>query len=83
MRLPNTAFTEALAFAELWFEPSLRTQQWATGLLTAVEGLAGIWIADAFNVGPGPALAVLGALVYAAAAALHKWGQTPFRLAGA
>ena len=48
------------------FEPSLRTQQLATFALTAVEGLAAIWIADAFNVGPGPALAVLGALVYGA-----------------
>ena len=50
------------------FEPSLRTQQLATFALTAVEGLAAIWIADAFNVGPGPALAVLGALVYGLAA---------------
>ena len=48
------------------FEPPLRTQRWATFALTAVEGLAGIWIADAFNVGPGPALAVVGALVYGA-----------------
>jgi len=50
------------------FEPPLRTQRWATFALTAVEGLAGIWIADAFNVGPGPALAVVGALVYGLAA---------------
>src|SRR4051794_29931584 len=50
------------------FEPALRTQQLLTFALTAVEGLAAIWIADGFNVGPGPAMAVLGALVYAAAA---------------
>jgi manganese/iron transport system permease protein len=54
------------------FEPALRAQQLATFGLTAVEGLAAIWIADAFNVGPGPALAVLGALVYAAAALQPK-----------
>ena len=40
------------------FEPSLRTQQLATFALAAVEGLVAIWIADAFNIGPGPALAV-------------------------
>jgi manganese/iron transport system permease protein len=50
------------------FEPALRTQQLLTFALAAVEGLAAIWIADGFNVGPGPAMAVLGALVYAAAA---------------
>jgi ABC-type Mn2+/Zn2+ transport system permease subunit len=51
-------------------EPGLRAQQVATFGLTAVEGLAAIWIADAFNVGPGPAMAVLGALVYGLAAVL-------------
>jgi manganese/iron transport system permease protein len=50
------------------FEPALRTQQLATFALAAVEGLAAIVIADALNVGPGPTLAVLGALVYGAAA---------------
>jgi manganese/iron transport system permease protein len=49
-------------------EPALRTQQFATFALTAVEGLAALAIADAANVGPGPALAVLGAVVYAAVA---------------
>jgi ABC-type Mn2+/Zn2+ transport system permease subunit len=53
------------------FQPSLRTQQVATIGLTAVEGLAAIVIADAVNVGPGPVLAVLGALVYAAAAVVR------------
>ncbi|MDA0163942.1 metal ABC transporter permease [Solirubrobacter ginsenosidimutans] len=63
------------------FEPALRTQQLLTFALAAVEGLAAIWVADAFNVGPGPAMAVLGALVYALAALTpqHKWGLTPFR----
>jgi ABC-type Mn2+/Zn2+ transport system permease subunit len=50
------------------FEPTLRVQQLATFGVTAVEGLAAIWIADGFNVGPGPAMAVLGALVYGLAA---------------
>jgi manganese/iron transport system permease protein len=50
------------------FEPPLRVQQLATFGLTAVQGLVAIVIADALNVGPGPALAVLGALMYGAAA---------------
>jgi manganese/iron transport system permease protein len=50
------------------FEPALRTQQLATFGVAAVEGLAAIVIADALNVGPGPTLAVLGAVVYGAAA---------------
>jgi manganese/iron transport system permease protein len=50
------------------FEPALRTQQLATCGLAAVEGLIAIFVADALNVGPGPVLAVLGALVYGAAA---------------
>jgi len=50
------------------FEPGLRAQQLGTFGLAAAEGLAAIWIADAFNVGPGPALAVLGACLYALAA---------------
>jgi manganese/iron transport system permease protein len=50
------------------FEPTLRTHQFATFGLAAVEGLLAIVLADAFNVGPGPTMAVIGALVYAAAA---------------
>jgi ABC-type Mn2+/Zn2+ transport system permease subunit len=34
--------------------------------LAAVEAVAGLWLADAMNVGPGPALAVLGGAVFAA-----------------
>jgi manganese/iron transport system permease protein len=49
-------------------DPPLRRQQILTTALTAVEGIAAIWLADAVDVGPGPALAVLGALVYAATA---------------
>jgi manganese/iron transport system permease protein len=54
------------------FEPALRVQQLATAGLAALEGLAAIWIADAFNVGPGPAMAVLGACLYGLAAVLPK-----------
>ncbi|MBE2315151.1 metal ABC transporter permease [Solirubrobacter sp. CPCC 204708] len=50
------------------FEPGLRAQQLATFALTAMEGVVAIGIADAYNVGPGPALAVLGAAVYGVAA---------------
>lgn len=50
------------------FEPGLRVQQLATFALTAAEGVIAVAIADAFNVGPGPALAVLGACVYGLAA---------------
>jgi ABC-type Mn2+/Zn2+ transport system permease subunit len=53
------------------FEPPLRTQQTATCALAAIEGLAAIVLGDALNVGPGPVLAVLGALVYGAAAVVR------------
>jgi ABC-type Mn2+/Zn2+ transport system permease subunit len=53
-------------------EPPLRTQQLATTGLAAVEGLAAIWLADAVDVGAGPALAVIGALAYAAVAAATR-----------
>lgn len=59
------------------FEPGLRAQQLATGGLAAVEGLAAIWIADALNIGPGPALAVLGATLYALAAAIPQRRLAP------
>jgi len=36
--------------------------------LAATEGVAAVWLADAFNVGAGPALAVLGGAVFAAVA---------------
>jgi len=36
--------------------------------LAAVEAVAGLWLAEALNVGPGPALAVLGGAVFAAVA---------------
>jgi ABC-type Mn2+/Zn2+ transport system permease subunit len=60
------------------FEPALRVQQLATAGLAAIEGLAAIWIADAFNVGPGPAMAVLGAAVYGLAAAILRGDRHPY-----
>jgi ABC-type Mn2+/Zn2+ transport system permease subunit len=64
------------------FDPGLRMQQVATFAVAAVEGLAAIWIADGFNVGPGPAMAVLGACVYGLAAILSK-GVRPLYVRGA
>jgi ABC-type Mn2+/Zn2+ transport system permease subunit len=63
------------------FEPGLRMQQLATCGVAALEGSAAIWVADAFNVGPGPAMAVLGACVYGLAAVLSK-GARPLYLRG-
>jgi manganese/iron transport system permease protein len=59
------------------FEPTLRAQQLATAGLAAVEGLLAIVLADAFNVGPGPTMAVIGALVYAAAALVARGAVRP------
>jgi ABC-type Mn2+/Zn2+ transport system permease subunit len=36
--------------------------------LAAAEGVAAVWLADALNVGAGPALAVLGGAVFAVVA---------------
>ena len=36
--------------------------------LAAIEAVAGLWLAEALNIGPGPALAVLGGAVFAAVA---------------
>jgi manganese/iron transport system permease protein len=59
------------------FQPPLRTQQLATMGLTAVEGIAAVWLADALNVGPGPVLAVIGALVYGAVAVATRRQVVP------
>lgn len=53
------------------FEPRLRTQQAATAALAAVEGVAAVLAADALDVGAGPAMAVIGAAVFAAAAVMR------------
>ena len=59
------------------FAPPLRAQQRATMALAAAEGVAAVWLADAVNVGPGPALAVLGSLVYAAASLATRRQAAP------
>jgi manganese/iron transport system permease protein len=50
----------------------VRTLQLGTFALAAAEGFAALLLADALNVGPGPVLAVLGGLVFAAVAAATK-----------
>ena len=39
----------------------------------AAEAVAGLWLADRLNVGPGPALAVLASTVFAAVALATRW----------
>ena len=46
----------------------VRTLQLGTAALAAAEGVAALVLADRLNVGPGPVLAVLGGLVFAAVA---------------
>jgi manganese/iron transport system permease protein len=43
----------------------LATLQLAAVAIAAIEGVAAVWLADALNVGPGPALALLGGAVFA------------------
>jgi manganese/iron transport system permease protein len=50
----------------------LRALQLGTGALAAVEGVAALWIADSLNVAPGPAMAVLGGVVFALVAVLAR-----------
>lgn len=50
---------------------SVGTLQAGTGLLAAVEGVAGLWLAYELDVGPGPATAVLGGAVFALVAVLR------------
>jgi ABC-type Mn2+/Zn2+ transport system permease subunit len=46
----------------------LRTLQLGTGALAAVEGVGALWVANTLNVAPGPAMAVLGGIVFAVVA---------------
>jgi ABC-type Mn2+/Zn2+ transport system permease subunit len=48
--------------------PSVVALQAGTAALAALEGVAGLWLAYELNVGPGPAIAVLGGAVFAAVA---------------
>ncbi len=56
------------ATVALLVETGVRRAQLAAVALAAGEGVVGLWIADALNVGPGAALAVLSGLVFALAA---------------
>ena len=58
------------------FGPGVRAMQFATTALAAVEGIAALLLADALNVGPGPAMAVLGGAVFALAAVGARGGRT-------
>jgi ABC-type Mn2+/Zn2+ transport system permease subunit len=46
--------------------------QAGTAALAAVEGVAGLWLAYALNIGPGPAIAVLGGAVFAVVAVVRR-----------
>jgi ABC-type Mn2+/Zn2+ transport system permease subunit len=48
--------------------PSVATLQLGTAALAALEAVAGLWLAYELDVGPGPAIAVLGGGVFAAVA---------------
>jgi ABC-type Mn2+/Zn2+ transport system permease subunit len=48
--------------------PGVRSLRLWAAALAAAEAVAGLWLADRLNVGPGPALAVLGAAVFGAVA---------------
>jgi ABC-type Mn2+/Zn2+ transport system permease subunit len=53
--------------------PSVGTLQLGTAVLAAVEGVAGLWLAYELDVGPGPAIAVLGGGLFAAVAIARRW----------
>jgi len=53
--------------------PSVPTLQAGTAALAAVEGVGGLWLAYELNIGPGPAIAVLGGSVFALVAAVSRW----------
>jgi manganese/iron transport system permease protein len=53
--------------------PSVTTLQLGTAALAAVEGVAGLWLAFELNIGPGPAIAVLGGAVFAVVAVWSRW----------
>jgi len=48
--------------------PSVRALRAGATALAAAEGVVGLYVAERLNVGPGPALAVLGGAVFAAVA---------------
>jgi ABC-type Mn2+/Zn2+ transport system permease subunit len=50
----------------------LRTLQLGTTALAAAEGVAALLVADALDVGPGPAMAAIGGGVFALVAAVRS-----------
>ena len=50
----------------------LRQLQLGTGALAAVEGLAALWLADATNVSPGPAMAIVAGAGFALVAVASR-----------
>jgi manganese/iron transport system permease protein len=52
--------------------PSVGTLQAGTAALAAVESVAGLWLAYELNIGPGPAIAVLGGAVFAVVMAVTR-----------
>jgi len=50
----------------------VRQLQLGTGALAAVEGLAALWLADATNVSPGPAMAIVAGAVFAVVAVASR-----------
>jgi manganese/iron transport system permease protein len=57
--------------------PSVAALQVGTAALAALEGVAGLWLAYEIDVGPGPAIAVLGGAVFAVvafgSAIMRRW----------
>ena len=53
--------------------PSVATLQAGTVALAAVEGVAGLWLAYELNIGPGPAIAVLGGALFARSRSRAPW----------
>ena len=52
--------------------PSVPSLQLGTAALAAVESVTGLWLAYELNLGPGPAIAVLGGGVFAAVVAVTR-----------
>jgi manganese/iron transport system permease protein len=52
--------------------PSVGTLQAGTAALAAVESVAGLWLAYQLDIGPGPAIAVLGGAVFALVLAVTR-----------
>ena len=52
--------------------PSVTTLQLGTTALAAAEGVLGLWLAYQLNIGPGPAIAVLGGTVFAVVAVARR-----------